>query len=321
MPRAIKMEKLNVLVLDDNPFVGKTIKEKITALDNQAHEHGKNPSTPTVHVKYIDGKEHQYYGFGKSFKNAVAEKLANVPFHYLLLDLHYQHINFDATDESKSEVAINVDEKETQHITDWNLIDGRLSVSVRDYLQQTAYQTTQLFNELKSDNVKTIEHFKKSLRGIIIYTYSPNPNRDELETKKKDLADVLGINKNKIEIIAAQQEFFQTADFELYKTHKITSGLVSIGLKSNYKLYGALLGAMLYHKIMGKHREQKSKSRIRLFLSYLLAVSIALGNNGLYDFVRGQMGINPLFISAFIILPVVAYLIKPQRLIDADAIK
>ncbi len=315
------MKPLNILILDDNLVVGEQLKNRMITLDDHAAF-----SKYRLKIEYLNASENtSYYRFTDHalFEKAVKDKL--IESDYLLLDVHYQDINFEKTNQSAcKDIIMNIPPGKGTDVQ-WISKEGKLTDSAREYLMTEATQSTELFRHLSED---IRDKVRKRLKGVIIYTYSPNPDPNRLAGLKNNIIRAFRINENKVEIFSSYKELFQGTDFELYKTQKLSDQFVSIGKKSDFRLYGSMIGEILYHKIVHKEyqrkdkrlKEQKSSYFKTLAFYYVIFISIGFGTNALYDILRNGHGLDAFVLAMFavllgVLLPFIILYFKPDLLI------
>jgi hypothetical protein len=314
------MKILNILIVDDNPIVGKNIMQRMIALDEEAIKHKSRK--PRLNVNYIDGQKHKYYDYSTNpdLIREVEINLLNAD--YLLSDIYIQDINIEKTFElSTKDILINIDEKAD------NVDFQGLTPSAKEYLQKFSKQSSDIYKQIQ---VSAIEKISKKLKNIIVYTYSPNAKSNELPEKARNINEALRIDSNKTEVFSSHQALYQSSDFDLYKTWKVNTNLASIGLKCDYGLYGAALGEILYHKIMDKEADyfnekiEKTKSLYfqRIILFFLIALSIDFGGNALFDVLKENnvSSTTVLIISLCmgLFIPLLVLFLKPSLLVSFD---
>jgi hypothetical protein len=278
-----------------------------------------------MNVEYISGSSNQYFSNydDTNFIEKVSEKLLNTD--YLLLDLHFQDLNIEESEKITNEfVLININDK-AEGIEFKGLTDA-----AKKYLQTYSIKSVELFKGIDQSKLNKIS---QKLKGLILYTYSPNPKQGELASKAKQIKQALNLNKERIEIFSSHKEIYQSAGAELYKTDRISKDLVSLGFKSDFRLYGTAMGEIIYHKIIDKENARKRKrlkSRqtklwFRIPLFFLILLCIDLGSNTLSKLIN-DTGIKNKIILAIclflgIILPLLILFLKPEILIDYESDK
>lgn len=309
---------MNILIIDDNWYVGDQIKNRLQSLDMRNN-------TKEMNVEYISGSVNQYFSHYNepNFIDKIADKLLNTD--YLLLDLHFQDLNIEESEKITNEfVLINIDDK-AEGIEFKGLTDA-----AKKYLQTYSVKSVELFKQIDQSKLNKIN---QKLKGLILYTYSPNPKQGELAGKAKLIRKALNLNKERIEIFSSHKEIYQSAGAELYKTDRVSKNLVSLGYKSDFRLYGTAMGEIIYHKIIDKENAKSQKrlksKRARLWLRiplfFFILLCIDLGSNTISEMIKVSGANNKLILSIClflgIILPLLILLLKPEILIDYETDK
>ncbi len=291
------MKKIDVLILDDNFVIARKLKKRLFDADrNYRYKSGVQ-----IFPHYIEIDNTDPANSAEKVNSFIIEN--NIT--YLLLDRGFGEI-----------------------------IDGD-EINAEEFSRGVLYKDNTkggfLIEELLT-NIKTIKNNALSnIKGVIVYTYDQYRSLNiEGEPIKEEIVDKLTSlfsNKCQIDVLLAYSEIYKIAGIDLYEGYA-GEGIVKIGKKENFILYGLFCGELLYHKLLQMIslinqkiiREKKSQLIYRILVLFLVFTSINIGANALYNsfFEDGSVLIGFTSLLFAIIIPLIILLFRPSLLIDIE---
>ena len=291
------MKRIEVLILDDNFVIANKIKKRLFTADKIY----KYASGIELYAHYLEVDNHNPEKAAIAVNNYIKENEIK----YLLLDRGFGKI---------IEPRINNSEKlDSNYLYKDNNLKG--------------YSVEHLLSALK--NIK--KNALSQVKGIIIYTYDDYRElnkqgdviKDEIINELKNI-----IHKNvRIDVLLSYSDIYKLAGVDLYEGYA-GEGIVKLGRKNGFILYGLFVGELLYHKTMqmiivennNLIKEKKIILFYRLLILYLVFISISVGANAIstYLFNKGGIMIGVVSILFGIIIPLIILLLKPSLLIDIE---
>ncbi len=294
----MKVQSVNVLIVDDIRITGQKIAERLSYLNNKFHNDYVNVMPRYYHY---DVKK-TIHDNVTDIRNIITDKKIK----YLLLDRGFRQI-------------INIDEKDKYA----NIkIDIEQNIYSDNSVHEKILHVDEVLKEITND-IETSKHiYKKCLQGIIVYTYSIEGTEPGL--LKNRIKDYLpdDFPDENLTIIETNSEIYEKAHLKLHRNEEVESLKIYFkGPISEFKLYGLFMGEILYNHIRYHFFISKIKSiekyklpLIRIFLAYYISfIAINVGGNLIasYVFTNYNTGILLFIISLSIILPLFILFVKP----------
>jgi hypothetical protein len=290
-------KEYNVLILDDIEIVGVRIAERFSNASSSNFSFTGVKITP--HFETIDISD-----INKAVQK-IEYEINTKKIDYLLLDRGLCRI-LNANDVSNYQYLSN------------------------DYLYASNCGKVILIEEIL--NLISKEIYSK-IKGIIIYTFDHTPVL--ANTIKQLYINILPKNfeEKNIQIILSNSEIYRFAGLSLYSTDKkLPKGtpFASVGLKSDFILYGLFMGEILYHRVISminnKKQEKfiaKQKLGIRnILILFFTFTALSIGGNVLYDMFLPAIENKYLLLVCSIVfsllIPLFILLVKPQLIISID---
>lgn len=295
------MNRINVLILDDIFVVGDNVKTRIFA-DDESYRHDLGLKIHPYYCNEINDKNL------KEASCIVNEEIRKNDIEYLLLDRGFGKIIELGHD--------NYPELEAGFLYKDNTANG--------------FKIEHLLEELDRINENSLHHIK----GIIVYTHDDyrEQNPDKYGTiVKEEIIDKLkripSLKKTRIDVLLAYSEIYKIAEIDLYEGYA-GKGVIKLGKKNEFILYGIFIGKLLYHKLIqminirrvNLIKEKKLLLFYRLIILYIIFISISVGGNAIFSYLFKQGGFIVGIISLLfgILIPFAVLLLKPSILIDIN---
>lgn len=295
------MNRINVLILDDIFVVGDNVKTRIFA-DDESYKHDLGFKIHPYYCSEINDKNL------KEAAHIVNEEIRKNNIKYLLLDRGFGKIIEPGQD--------NFEGLEAGYLYKDNTVSG--------------FKIEHLLEELDRIEKNSLHYIK----GIIVYTHddyreqSPDKYGTVVKEEIIDKLKIIPSLKNcKVDVLLAYSEIYKIAEIDLYEGYA-GEGVIRIGKKNEFILYGTFVGKLLYHKLIqmisvkrsNLIKEKKVLLFYRLIILYLIFISISVGGNAIFSYLFNQGGFIVGLISlAFgILIPLIILLLKPSILIDIN---
>jgi hypothetical protein len=238
---------------------------------------------------------------------------------------HYKTIDISDIKTAAENITLLIYDKEIDYL----LLDRGFSYVIdnldNEFLYAENKGKVQIEDILKLIPIKCYNRIK----GTIIYTYDQTPKYTET-IQKEFLASLPNkFDKKKIEFYRSNI-VYEEAGLKLYADPEPAQpNYFKLGLKANFKLYGLLIGEILYHKLISmiNQREKakfiaKKEYGIRyVFVLFFVFTGLTLGGNALYNMLAKNGDDYLLLILSIVfsvLIPLFILWIKPELIIPKD---
>lgn len=291
------MKIIHILILDDNFVIANKVKKRIFSADRSY----KYDSGIEIFPHYLKVDNTNSKAAAKEVNNYIKEN----EIQYLLLDRGFGEIIEPIQDN-----PIGLD-------PNYIYKDNR----------ENGFHIENLLFELKAIKKNALAKIK----GVIVYTYDDyrelNKQGDTIKEEiVHELKSILS-PKCKIDVLLAYSDIYKIAEIDLYEGYE-GEGIIKLGKKNEFVLYGIFVGELLYHKIIqminvknyGLIKERKILLFYRLIILYLIFISISVGGNAIFNYLFYQnktiIGVVSLIFG--LLVPFIILLLKPSLLIDIE---
>ncbi|MEZ4828974.1 MAG: hypothetical protein R3C61_22210 [Bacteroidia bacterium] len=291
------MKKINVLILDDNFVIANKVKRRLFS----ANRSYRIDSGIEIYPHYLEIDNTNPKISAKSVDDYVKEN----EIEFLLLDRGFGHII-----EPKPN---NPEELDIEYVYKDNTKSGF-------YIEHLLEE----WKRLKKSSLKAI-------KGAIVYTYDDyrELNKQGEVIKDEIVNELVSIlpRKCKLDVLLAYSDIYKIAEIDLYEGYA-EEGVIKLGKKNEFVLYGIFVGELLYHKIiqmlsvrnLQSIKDKKATLLYRLAILYLIFISISVGGNAIFTYLFSEskvvIGVAALIFG--LLLPFIILLLKPSILIDID---
>jgi len=297
------MKKLNILILDDNFVIGHKVKKRLfTANSTYKDETGFEIFPFYIEIDNVNPKI-----ASKEVNNFVREN--NIQ--YLLLDRGFGEL---------------IEPQEN------NELDFDVSYIYRN-MSKGGFKIEQLLSHWKQINNNSL----KDIKGLIVYTYDDYFEADKPkqgEVIKEEIINKLDSilpSKCKFDVLLAYSNIYKIANVDLYEGYNDETGIIKLGKKNGFLLYGIFVGELLYHKLIqmtsvrsaSNIKSKKTRLFYRLIILYLIFISLNLGSSAIFSYLfeKSNLAIGLLSLFFGIFIPFLILLLRPSLLIDIDEFK
>lgn len=291
------MKKINVLILDDNYIIARKVKKRLFDADNSY----RYDSGIQIYLYYLEIDNDSPEKAAKAVNLCIKENEIK----YLLLDRGFGKII--------DPISLKNEELEKDFLYKDNTVVG---YNIEDLLKE--------INKIKKNGLRKI-------KGAIVYTYDDysEMNKEGEVIREEIINELINIlpKRCSIDVLLSYSTIYKVAGVDLYEGYT-GEGVIKLGRKDQFVLYGIFIGELLYHKLLQMINIRKSKiikeKQVRLFVRiiilYLIFVSINIGGNALYSqFFAGKSALIGLVsISFALLIPFIVLVLKPNLLIDID---
>ncbi|MDB5227823.1 MAG: hypothetical protein JWN78_2016 [Bacteroidota bacterium] len=291
------MKRVDILILDDNFIIAKMVKKRFFNADKTY----KHESLIELFPHYLEVDNNDYQKAAVSVNDYIREN--NI--RYLLLDRGFGKI---------IEPIINNSENLDVHY-------------VYKDNNQAGYHIEELLLSLKQLKNSSLSKIK----GVIIYTYDDYREVDKQgEVIKEEILDSVKIilpAKCKIDVLLAYSDIYKIANVDLYEGYS-GAGIIKLGKKNDFLLYGIFVGELLYHKAIQMIslrsinfiKEKRVFMLCRLLILYLIFISISVGANAIFTFLfkESKILIGVVALLFGLLLPIAILYLKPSLIIDIE---
>ena len=289
------MKTIEVLILDDNFVIANKVKSKLFNASNSY----KIDSGIEIFPHYLKVDNHDPAVAAITVNNYLRQYEIT----YLLLDRGFGHIIDPLTGP--------IGNLETNSLYKDNSIKG--------------YYIEELLSEIKGVKNNALSRIK----GVIVYTYDNylDVNKEGEVIKGEIIYELKGVLHStcEIDVLLTYTDIYKIAEIVLYEGYT-GEGLVKIGQKKDFVLYGMFVGELLYHKLMQMINTRNynliKKKRGRLVYSlailYLVLICINIGVNAISFslFKDNNLTVGVLSLLFGLMLPIVVLWLKPSILLD-----
>jgi hypothetical protein len=291
------MKSIKVLILDDNFVIANKVKSKLFNASNGYKIDSGIEIFP--HYLKVDNNDPAVAAI------TVNNYLRQHEITYLLLDRGFGHI-------VDSSVGTN-DNLEANSLYKDNSIKG--------------YYIEELLSQIKGVKNNALSQIK----GVIVYTYDNylDVNKEgevikgEIIYELKDLLHTMC----KIDVLLTYTDIYKIAEIDLYEGYT-GEGLVKIGLKRDFVLYGMFVGELLYHKLLQminarnynliKKKRGRLVSSLVILYSVLICINLGVNAISLYLLKDNNIIAGALSLLFGLLLPIVILWLKPSILLDIE---
>jgi hypothetical protein len=288
------MKTVNILILDDNFVIAKKIKKRLFDAD---FVYRRNTNIQLIpHYLHVDNVSYE-----KAAVTVNSYVLEN-NIHYLLLDRGFGTI---------------IEPKQNDYNFDYNYI-------YKDNAKGGYYIENLLLNwkSLKNSSIPKIN-------GAIVYTYDDyrelNKQGDVIKQEIEEELKRILPKKCKIDVLLAYTDIYKIAEVDLYMGYA-GEGVIKLGKKNEFHLYGIFVGELLYHKLIQmiairrveNISESKMKMFFRMLILYAIFISISVGGNAVftYLFADNKQVVGFISLAFGLIVPLIILFLKPTLLLD-----
>ncbi len=291
------MKPINILILDDNFVIADKVKRRLFSADKSyKYESGIEIFPHYIRIDNTDAK---------IAANTVNNYIKENDIKYLLLDRGFGEI---------------IDPNETNN----NELNSEYVYKNND---KSGFYIENLLSELKAIKKNGLSKIK----GAVIYTYDDyrEQNKQGDTIKEEIIHEMKSIlpKKCRIDVLLAYSDIYKIAEIDLYEGYA-EPGIIKLGKRNEFVLYGIFVGELLYHKIvqmvninkMDFIKERKTAIFLRLFILYLIFISLSIGGNAIYNYLFSENSLMIGVVSLIfgLMIPLIILFLKPSILIDIE---